>query len=108
MRVNVYEEELTDRFEVAESKDGRFVGIRFFLELPATVNGKQYRGPFLHRPDDDDSSSVTFWSKDKAKLLEALRGAITKPGIIRLSDPRVRVSGISASAGPRGRYLHAK
>lgn len=78
MRVDVYEEELTDRFEVAKSKDGRFVGIQFFLELPATVDGKQYRGAFIHRPGDDDSSAVTFWSRDKAKLLSILRGAIAE------------------------------
>jgi hypothetical protein len=78
MRVNVYEEELTDRFGVTKSKDGRFVGIQFLLELPATVDGKQYRGPFIHRPGDDDSSAVTFWSRDRTKLLHILRGAIAE------------------------------
>ena len=44
MRVNIYEEELTDRFEITKSKDARFIGIRLFLELPATVeNGRGLR-----------------------------------------------------------------
>lgn len=78
MRVNIYEEELTDKFEIAKSKDARFIGIRLFLELPATVDGKQCHGPFIHRPGDDDSSAVTFWSRDRARLLTLLRGAVAE------------------------------
>lgn len=64
MRVNVYAEEITDRIEITSKEiDGQtFTYLRFYLELPATVDGKQYKGPFLHRPGDDDSSAVTFWS----------------------------------------------
>lgn len=64
MRVNIYAEEMTDRFDIVEKEiDGvKFTGLRFYLELPATVDGKEYRGPFLHRPGDDDSSAVVFWS----------------------------------------------
>ncbi len=72
MRVNVYAEELTDRVELIEKEiDGRkYVAVRFYMELPATVNGEQHRGPFLHRPGDDDSAAVTFWGKqDLRKLL---------------------------------------
>lgn len=65
MRVNVYAEEMTDRVEIIGKEiDGHtFTGLRFYLELPATVNGQQYQGPFVHRPGDDDSSAVTFWGK---------------------------------------------
>lgn len=77
MRVNIYAEELTDRVElISKEIDGRrFTAVRFYLELPATVDGKQYQGPFIHRPGDDDSSAVTFWGKrDMRPLLrEALR-----------------------------------
>lgn len=72
MRVNIYAEEMTDRIEIIEksTEDGDFTGLRFYLELPATVNGQQYQGPFMHRPDDDDSSAVTFWGKrDLRKVL---------------------------------------
>ncbi|ACL71522.1 hypothetical protein Tgr7_0424 [Thioalkalivibrio sulfidiphilus HL-EbGr7] len=65
MRVNVYAEEMTDRIEIInkEIEGQSFTGVRFYLELPATVNGCQYQGPFIHRPGDDDSSAVTFWGK---------------------------------------------
>lgn len=65
MRVNVYAEEITGCVEIiTKVVDGQeFTGLRFYLELPATVGGVQYRGPFVHRPGDDDSSAVTFWGK---------------------------------------------
>jgi hypothetical protein len=71
MRVNVYAEEMTDRIEIIGKEiDGHtFTGLRFYLELPATVNGVQHRAPFVHRPGDDDSSAVTFWGKRDLRLL---------------------------------------
>jgi hypothetical protein len=72
MRVNIYAEEMTDRVEIVEkTTDGvTFTGLRFYLEPPATVDGKQYQGPFMHRPGDDDSAAVTFWGKpDMRELL---------------------------------------
>jgi hypothetical protein len=65
MRVNVYAEEITDRVEIIskEVEGQKFTGLRFYLELPATVDGSQHQGPFIHRPGDDDSSAVTFWGK---------------------------------------------
>jgi hypothetical protein len=76
MRVNIYGEELTDRIEIVTKEvNGRvFTGVRFYLELPVTVNGEQHRGPFLHRPGDDDSSAVTFWGTHDLRqmLLTAL------------------------------------
>ncbi len=86
MRVNVYAEEMTDRIEIISKEiDGhKFTGLRFYLELPVTVGGKegnhrsdegnqvfppldgkpaQISGPFIHRPGDDDSAAVTFWGK---------------------------------------------
>ena len=77
MRVNVYAEEMTDRVElVAKEIEGHsYTGLRFYLELPATVNGQQLQGPFMHRPGDDDSSAVTFWGKQDLRVL--LRKALT-------------------------------
>jgi len=67
MRVNIYAEEMPDdpRIEIIEKEiDGhKFTALRIYLELPATVDGKQYQGPFIHRPGDDDSAAVTFWGK---------------------------------------------
>jgi len=87
MRVNIYAEEMTDRIQIISKEiDGQvFTGLRFYLELPVTIggpnggahrsvegeyvnppiNGKgaQVAGPFMHGPDDDDSSAVTFWGK---------------------------------------------
>lgn len=74
MRVNIYAEEITPRVELVSKETGSqtFTGLRFYLELPATVEGAQYRGPFMHRPGDDDSSAVTFWGK------RAMREVLTK------------------------------
>lgn len=73
MRVNIYAEELTNRVEIiAKEIDGRtYTGVRFYLELPATdrTTGKQHKGPFLHRPGDDDSSAVTFWGKQDLRTV---------------------------------------
>jgi hypothetical protein len=88
MRVNVYAEEMTDRIEIIEKEvDGhKFTGLRFYLELPVTIpvedrNGNsigvsQYKGPFMHRPGDDDSSAVTFWGK--RDLRTVLRTALQR------------------------------
>lgn len=78
MRVNIYAEEITDRVEIITKViDGHaFTGCRFYLELPATdlETGRNVRGPFMHRPGDDDSSAVTFWGK--RDLRETLRKAL--------------------------------
>ena len=86
MRVNVYAEELTDRVEIVSKKiDGHtFTGVRFYLELPCTINARtaegtieemNVSGPFIHKPGDDDSGAVTFWGKQTLRplLVEALR-----------------------------------
>ena len=86
MRVNVYAEEMTDRVEIIEKEtaDGKFTGLRFYLELPVTVPSQlrapgdpdvvQVRGPFMHHKGDDDSAAVTFWGKRdlRAVLRKAL------------------------------------
>lgn len=84
MRVNVYAEEMTERVEIISKEiDGRkFTGLRFYLELPVTradltidgQNPAQLRGPFIHRPGDDDSAAVTFWGK--RDLRDVLRKAL--------------------------------
>jgi hypothetical protein len=81
MRVNVYAEEMTNRIEIIGKEiDGHtFTGLRFYLELPATVQsgplaGQNVQGPFTHRPGDDDSAAVTFWGK--RDLRDVLRKAL--------------------------------
>ena len=86
MRVNVCAEEMTDRVEIISKQiDGhQFTGLRFYLELPCTLPemtdwaitgmGRNVRGPFMHRPGDDDSAAVTFWGK--RDLRETLRKAL--------------------------------
>jgi hypothetical protein len=87
MRVNVYAEELTDRIEIiAKEIDGRqFTGLRIYLYLPVTIpvgntapgvgpGDIQQRGPFIHRPGDDDSAAVTIWGK--RDLRQILRKAL--------------------------------
>jgi hypothetical protein len=85
MRVNVYAEEMTDRIEIIGKEiDGHtFTGLRFYLELPVTLNPHSVAegyapdnasGPFLHRPGDDDSAAVTFWGK--RDLRDVLRQAL--------------------------------
>lgn len=80
-----------------------FTGLRIYLELPNTISfpntttedvkraglalsGDQVqdtlsgialihrRGPFIHRPGDDDSSAVTFWGK--RDMRDVLRKAL--------------------------------
>ena len=92
MRVNVYAEEMTERVEIiAKVIDGRpFTGLRIYLELPATVNGQQYQGPFMHRPGDDDSSAVTFWGKrDLRVVLRKALDELDKHYAESASPPRV-------------------
>jgi hypothetical protein len=76
MRVNIYAEEMTDKIEIIEKEveGNKFTALRFYLELPAVVKGKTYKGPFMHRPGDDDSSAVTFWGKQD--LRKVLRKAL--------------------------------
>lgn len=71
MRINIYAEETTNRIAIIEKiVEGRvFTALRFYTELPATVNGKQYKGPFIHHPGDDDSSAVTFWGKKDMRVM---------------------------------------
>jgi hypothetical protein len=80
MRVNVYAEEMTDQVEIISKEiDGQeFTGCRFYLHLPVTDpnTGEQRKGPFIHRPGDDDSSAVTFWGK--RDLRRVLREAINR------------------------------
>jgi hypothetical protein len=56
------------RCGVCREKSRKLRGIRFYLHLPGTVDGKQHKGPFMHRPDDDDSSAVTFWNTNMNDL----------------------------------------
>lgn len=71
MRVNVYAEEMTDRIQIiSKTIEGQtFTGLRFYLELPVTVNGEHVSGPFMHHPGDDDSSAVTFWGKQDLRTV---------------------------------------
>ena len=86
MRVNIYAEEMTDRVEVVSKEiDGReYTALRFYLYLPCTIPAPpeegcvsvpgdtatvNVRGPFMHRPGDDDSAAVTFWGKEDLRIV---------------------------------------
>ena len=81
MRVNIYAEEMTQRVEIVEKvvEGTVFTGLRFYLELPVTtsitdgagqhIGYTQHKGPFLHKPYDDDSSAITFWGKTDLRIL---------------------------------------
>lgn len=106
MRVNVYAEEMTDRVEIISKEiDGRrFTGLRFYLELPVTVpvigtgsgptETGSVRGPFVHRPGDDDSAAVTFWGK------RDLRGVLRKA--LALLDAHYAARPPSPNTGEEG------
>ena len=76
MRVNIYAEEMSDDIEIISKHiDGiDFTGLRIYLYLPVTHEGKQVGGKFMHREGDDDSSAITFWGK--RDLRETLRKAL--------------------------------
>lgn len=84
MRLNVYSEEMTERIEIITKRidSQNFTGLRLYLELPVTVKApdgsvQQVRGPFMHKPDDDDSSAITFWGKrDLRKVLKKMLMAL--------------------------------
>jgi hypothetical protein len=101
MRVNIYAEEMTDKVELIEKEaaDGKFVGVRFWLELPVTRHDLgpigaskptpvQISGPFMHHPGDNDSAAVTFWGKAQLKIV--LRKALTLLGERALDSNQVR------------------
>jgi hypothetical protein len=100
MRINIYAEELTDKVEIVENtnEEGTFTGVRFWLQLPVTqADGQQVKGPFLHRPDDDDSSAVTFWGKRQMiPLLEtrarSAQGALRQEGLGAQRQPGHRLT----------------
>ncbi len=71
MRVNIYAEEMTEKVEIIskEIEGQKFTGLRLYLELPATVNGKQHQGPFMHSPTDNDSAAITFWGKKDLRVV---------------------------------------
>jgi hypothetical protein len=85
MRVNIYSEEMTDRIEIIEktTPEGTFTGLRFYMELPVTKPNEHggmaiYRGPFMHRPGDDDSAAVTFWGGEGTDLRDLFTLALAK------------------------------
>lgn len=75
MRVNVYNEELTNEVEVVtvEPRPYRtYIGLRFILESAEKLH---------HPPLDDDRSAVTLWVGDVQKginLLNAATAALLK------------------------------
>lgn len=72
--------------------------LRFYLELPATVGGKSYQGPFIHRPGDDDSGAVTFWGKQDLRIV--LRSALALLDAHYTQPVNTPASGSTAVAVP--------
>jgi hypothetical protein len=70
MKINVYNEELTDRVELQKvsAKTGApFYGLSFYLASPDVLH---------NTPGDDDSSAVVFWSDSREKLVALLSSAL--------------------------------
>ena len=70
MKVNIYEEELTERIEIRKKRaetGTEYYGLQFFLHS----SGRLHR-----RPGDDDSSAVVFWSKEPENLRFLLSKAL--------------------------------
>jgi hypothetical protein len=70
MRVNIYNEELTDRVKFVTKTAGTgvmFYGISFHLASPKELHNSQ---------GDDDTSAVTFWGDNPEKLRRLLSRAI--------------------------------
>lgn len=68
MRVNVYNEELTNEVVIVEkvANTGRkFYGVRFLLKSPRELH---------HEKEDDDRSAVTIWG-NPLKLLKLMAAA---------------------------------
>jgi hypothetical protein len=83
MRVNIYAEELTPRVEIVQ-KNGH-TGVRFYLYLPVSLpGGGEARGPFEHRPGDDDSAAVTFWGRKRVR--EVLQAALLEMDALDAMD----------------------
>ena len=70
MKINVYNEELTERVEFVTKTAGtgaKFCGIAFYLASPKELHSS---------PNDDDSSAVTFWGDSPEKLHRLLSRAL--------------------------------
>jgi len=67
MRINVYNEELTERVELKPKMAGNtgaeFYGLHFFLFSPDSLH---------HDGHDDDTSAVVLWGDTPEKLLKLL------------------------------------
>jgi hypothetical protein len=67
MRINIYEEELTDEIEIVEtwpgSGDRTFYGVRIFLKSHPDLH---------HTSEDDDRSAITFWvnTHERAEIMQ--------------------------------------
>lgn len=70
MKINVYNEELTERVELlpktAANTGAKFYGLHFFLLSPSELH---------HGKGDDDSSAVVLWGDSPEKLLALLSKA---------------------------------
>lgn len=60
MRINIYEEELTDEVDIVSTTASNtgitYYGTRFYLKSAPELH---------HTPEDDDRSAVTFWFGDR-------------------------------------------
>lgn len=75
MRINVYNEELTDEVQVVTTKvtaTGRtYIGLRFMLKSTDALH---------HVGHDDDRSAVTFWVGTGERGMRLLQNALDQLG----------------------------
>jgi hypothetical protein len=80
MRINVYNEELTERvqFSKENAKTGnQFYRLAFHLASPKELH---------HSQEDDDTSAVVFWSDTREKVAALLSAAIERVESYREAD----------------------
>jgi len=84
MRINVYNEELTNDFTFVEKHvketNKTYYGFRMFMKSAPELH---------HTPEDDDRTAITIWFGTKeraAKFLEAAHTAANEAVIQEMSD----------------------
>lgn len=81
MRINVYNEELTDDFKFVEKhvpETGKtYYGFRMFMKSPPELH---------HTPEDDDRTAITIWFGTKSRAAGWLGRAYTAATVMEHKD----------------------
>lgn len=97
MRINIYNEELTDRVELmvkegvigADGNPTTFYGIRFYLASPQVLHTTEH---------DDDTSAITFWfGADTGQAAQV--ATLLDRGLAAIDLALVRMTAMQAAQG---------